>query len=243
MIVEAFILCWNEELMVRHTINHYQQFCDKIIIMDNESDDKTLSILQSEYPWVEIRSYSSDNKIRDDYYQYLKNTEWKKSKADWVIVCDMDELLYHSDIINKLKRMHVNSLPKVTGYNMFSHLFPSDYSKLITDQIQFGFRDKTFDKQIIFNPKHISEMNYAPGAHRCYPQGNTEGLRIDDKSELMLLHYKYIGEQYVTEKHARYASRLSQFNIANGYGAEYAQGAAFIKQLYDSKIDLIKVIQ
>jgi glycosyltransferase involved in cell wall biosynthesis len=242
MIVEAFILCWNEEKMIRHTINHYQQFCDKITVIDNKSDDNTLTILSANYPTVGINSFSSNGQIRDDYYQHIKNTCWKKSTADWAIVCDMDELLYHPDILNKLKRIHTNSLPSVTGYNMYSETFPSDYSKPITQQIQYGIREPSFDKQIIFSPKHITEMKFAPGAHRCYPESRTEGIRIDDKSELSLLHYKYIGEQYITEKHAKYAARLSQFNKAHAYGSEYMEGETHIKNFYKTKHNLQKIV-
>ena len=48
---------------------------------------------------TEVIPYSTGGKINDFKYLEIKNNAWKKSrgKADWVIVVDMDEFLYHLD--------------------------------------------------------------------------------------------------------------------------------------------------
>ena len=43
----------------------------------------------------------------DDVIKYIKNSCWKKSKgaADFVVVCDIDEILYIKDVNQELQNM------------------------------------------------------------------------------------------------------------------------------------------
>jgi glycosyltransferase involved in cell wall biosynthesis len=84
-----------------------------MVVMDNESDDRSVEIIQS-YPNAEVRTYQSNSQIRNDIYLEIKNNIWKESrgKADWVIVCDTDEVLFHPDIANKLDEL------KEKGYSI-----------------------------------------------------------------------------------------------------------------------------
>lgn len=236
MTIEAFILCYNEQDMIRHTLNHYLQVCDKVNIIDNHSTDQTLQIIKTEYSSdrVNILKYDSNNELNDAAYLYIKNNVWKKSIADWVIVCDMDELVNTENLRDQLEKYLNTSIYAIQcqGYNMFSEKFPYDYSKPITKQITRGVRATNFDKTILFRPSKVQEINYAPGAHTCKPifyshEGNPiqEGIK--------LFHYKYIGLDYLIQKHDQYALRLSQYNKTNNFGAEYAKGKEHVKQCFN----------
>ena len=87
-VVHYYILCWNEERILPQVLDHYSKFCQKMVVMDNESDDRSVEIIQS-YPNAEVRTYQSNSQIRNDIYLEIKNNIWKESrgKADWVIVC------------------------------------------------------------------------------------------------------------------------------------------------------------
>lgn len=234
MKIEAFILCHNEAKFVRHTLNHYKKICSHINVIDNESTDDSVNIIRTEYPDVEIITYKSEGVLNDGMHQQLKNTCWKNSDADWVIVCDMDELLYHPDLLNRLKAMSDKFfvLPLVYGYNMFSETFPEDYSRPITDQVKNGVRAYHFDKQIIFDPKRVAAINYGPGAHTFQPEVKP-GSRLDaPKSVLLLLHYKYMGEEYLINKHGYYATRISEFNKQHNFGSEYAKGSDHVRECF-----------
>jgi len=231
MKIEAFILCYNEEKMIRYTLAHYLNFCDKVTIIDNYSTDNTISIIEKEFPKrVNIIQYDSNNKLNDSAYTYIKNNCWKQSQADWVIVCDMDELLHYNkqgvSIIDFLKAFSDCPIIMPYGFNMFSETFPEEYSKPITSIIKKGVYAKNFEKQILFQPKMLQEINYGPGAHYCNPIIKKEyQLNLSYRSEhLKLLHYKYIGIDYLIQKHEQYANRLSDYNKVNHFGAEYIKG-------------------
>lgn len=231
--IEAFILCWNEEKLIQHTINHYKTFCNKITIIDNESTDNTLEIARKNN--INIKQYNTNNKLQDSAYVYLKNNVWKQSTADFVVVCDMDEYLYHPDLINQLKEAKKNGVGvfQTEGYNMVTQSFPEDYFTLLTIQIKTGVRATNFDKLIIFSPNIMEEMLYGPGAHTCNPLYKRNASRVTHPIKLKLLHYKYLGIDYLIDKHAKYASRLSEYNKKNNFGGEYLHGSAHVFECYD----------
>lgn len=250
MNIHAYILCYNEEKMIRHTMNHYSKFCTQITVLNSGSTDSSMEILKNEYPNVIIKDLpgSYQDQLDDIANSDLKNSIWKGSNADYVIVCDMDEFLYHpklNEALAKCKRKRC-ALPMVAGYNMFSHDFPDDYSRPIIDQIKNGVRAYNFDKQIIFDPNQISQINYHPGAHKCFPK-YAPGANIDicDIS-FDLLHYKYINIDYLIKRHELFAARLSEFNIKHGYGAEYNKGADHIHEcfrLIENSGRIVKVVE
>ncbi len=172
MNIDAFIFCYNEEKMIRHTLNHYSKFCDKITVMDNCSNDETIAIITNEYRNVKIISFETNNQCREDIQTNLKNTCWKKSKADYVIVCDMDEFLYSDNFNLEFEKLqkYKPSVCSIIGYEMFSKKFPAKYNKSILEQVKYGVRNYRFDKTILFSPKYIKEINYDYGAHTCNPE-------------------------------------------------------------------------
>ena len=115
--------------------------------------------------------------------------------------------------------IHKEHIPCIDGYNMITDQFPEDYSKPIYEQVKMGRRDNSFDKKIVFNPNMVLEINYGPGAHSCQPKLKSSGT-VDPYS-LNLLHMKYMGREYVKQKHLQYASRLSHENKKFKWGAEY----------------------
>jgi glycosyltransferase involved in cell wall biosynthesis len=90
--VDLYAICYNEELMLPHFINHYRNMGVKnITIFDNQSTDNSQAIIKQHGCNLEV--YDSNNQIRDDLYLQIKNECWKNSKSEWVIVCDIDEFI------------------------------------------------------------------------------------------------------------------------------------------------------
>lgn len=234
MVIEAHILCYNELLIMPHTIRYYKQFCSKITVHDNYSTDGTPEYLQKHHPDVHISQYYTHNKLNDLAYLKIKNNCWKNSQADYVIIVDADEFLYHENMVSLLKKLINNKiiLPGVHGYNMYSENIP-DQDICITKQIKKGVRANNFDKQCIFDPKQIIEINYLPGAHTCKPKLNNFVENNLFLPFFKLLHYKYINREYLLQKHAIYANRLSDANKLMGFGAEYKMGINFINEVFD----------
>ena len=236
-IIHYYALCWNEEKMLPFMFDYYKQFVDRFTLYDNYSDDSSESIILSQ-PNAHIKKFSMDGEINDYIYQDIKNNCWKQSrgKADYVIVCDTDEFIYHSDIHQAITQLKCDkySIVKPYGYNMYSTNYPVyDSQHLLTDQVKRGIRVPMFDKCILFDPHAIVEINYKPGAHECHPWGRVKKYRNED---IKLLHYKNIGLEQLLERNRAYASRLSKENTEKGYGAEYLKKEQTIIQEFNDNL-------
>lgn len=232
-IIHYYAVCWNEEKMLPFMFDYYERFVDKFTIYDNYSDDKSEIIINSHANscMVKFQTGGFDDSIHND----IKNNCWKHSrgKADYVVVCDMDEFIYHRDIHKFLLMLKDNkfTIVKPFGYNMYSTDYPV-YSngELITQQVRRGVRVPMFDKCILFDPHAIVEINYKPGAHECHPWGRVKAYRSD---EIKLLHYKNIGLEQLLDRNRLYVARLSKENIENNYGAEYLKREQLIIQEFN----------
>jgi len=71
MQIELYAVAWNEEKIIEYFLRYYSAFCDKIVIYDNESTDRTPEIVRS-YPNTELRSWSSNNQINENLYLVMK---------------------------------------------------------------------------------------------------------------------------------------------------------------------------
>ncbi|MBK7477382.1 MAG: glycosyltransferase family 2 protein [Haliscomenobacter sp.] len=236
MTVEAFFLCFNESKMIEHTLNYYTRFCDKITIIDNQSTDNSVAIVKDKFPGVIIEDLDTGGEYREDMQIDIRNNRWKDSEADYVIMADMDEFIVDTDLVGKLKEMKRQNvaIPKVVGYNMYSETFPDDYNTLIIDQVTKKFRDRDFNKNIIFSPSLVKEMNFGPGSHFCNPEYK-EGInpQTNHSFELTLLHFKYLGRAYLYEKHRGYGKRMSDTNRRFKFGSIYELGTEFVDNAFD----------
>lgn len=229
-IVHYYAVCWNEEKMLPFMFQYYEQFVDRFVIYDNYSDDCSESIVHS-HRNAEMVRFQTEG-FDDTKHNEIKNQCWKRSrgKADYVIVCDIDELLYSEDIqqlLRMLKEQKI-SIVKPFGYNMYSKDYPYYHPEHpITEQVKRGVRVPMFDKCILFDPHSIVEINYKPGAHECHPWGRVKWCRNE---EIKLLHYKNIGLEQLIERNRLYASRLSKENIEKNYGTEYLKREQLIIQ-------------
>ncbi len=219
-IIHAYTIAFNEEVLMPHFLKHYTSFCESVFVYDNFSTDKTIDIC-SKYENVEVFNYGTNNQIRDDIYLKLKNEVWKKSKgkADFVIVCDVDEFVYHPSLISILQHAYSEqvSVIRCEGYNMFTKVLPLESNILFKD-FQYGTREKNFDKALIFNPNLIDEINYDFGAHNCCPVGK---VRYNNFS-IALLHYKFITLGYLINRYKLFESRLSSYNKKLKLGYHYS---------------------
>ena len=220
-IVHYYAVCWNEEKMLPFMFQYYDQFVDHYTIYDNYSDDNSESIIRS-HKNADIVKYQTDG-FNDEQHAKIKNQCWKQSrgKADWVVVCDIDEFIFHKDLSEKILSLKAKryTLVKPFGYNMFSKDYP-EYcpEKNLTDLVRNGVSAPIYDKCIFFDPHAIVEINYDPGAHVCNPLGRVKTHRQED---IKLLHYKNIGLEYILARTRIYAARLSKTNTEKKYGEEY----------------------
>ena len=74
----------------------------------------------------------------------------------------------------------------------------------------------------IFSPDAVQETWYEPGGHVARPRGRIVAPAHD---ELLLLHYKLLGQEYVRDRHEQLRSRLRSTDVANRWGIHWS-GAA-----------------
>lgn len=224
MVIHAHILAFNEEKILPFTLDYYSVICEKIFIYDNMSTDNSDSIY-SRYPKVKVLKWDSKHQINEINYVQIKSNGYRQysKDADWVIVCDCDEFLYHPNLIQKLKEYdkYGITLPKVNGYEMFSEEFPIYDGKLITEKIKHGSGIvSTLCKQIVFKPN--VNLTYTVGAH----SNNCPDCVTDYIPELKLLHYKFLNLEYVVNRYNFFNDRLSDLNKSNGWGIHYQESHA-----------------
>lgn len=242
MIIHIYALCWNEEKMLPYFFRHYDKIADQYYIFDNNSADNSYSILKS-HPKVVANKINLPGQSMVEAAQQQYNSIWKKSrgKADWVIVCNMDEHFYHPNLRDYLERCTSVGITLVipTAYEMVSDVFPVS-DKPLCETVKYGARDYTMDKPEIFNPNEIQEINFIPGRHWASPVGNVKKPPI---REVLLLHYKYLGVDYVNKRHLELKTGLRQTDIVSGYGIQYLMNEEVRrKKISKLKEQSIKVI-
>ena len=218
MKIHAYILAYNEEAILPFTLDYYSSFCDKIIVYDNESTDSSNEIFKR-YKKVSVVKWKSDT-INELNYLQIKNNAYKDSrrdKVDYVIVCDCDEFLYHPNLVEKLKDLKQQGvdMPMVKGFEMISYVFPTHDEKFITKKIKEGCDNDFLNKNIVFNP--MKEVAFGIGGHTNHAPDSIK----TERAELMLLHYKFLSKEYVSNRYEMLEKRLSDFNKANGFGHHY----------------------
>ena len=102
--VHVYLLCYNEEVIIESVLRYYSSFCTRIFILDNYSTDKSMDIAK-QFENVTIIQWENNGFLDDKKHIELKTELYKlysrkdgkytQEIADWVIVCDMDELIYH----------------------------------------------------------------------------------------------------------------------------------------------------
>ena len=218
--ITIYTICFNEELILPFFVKWYRKKFPncRIIIYDNYSTDSTEKIaLQNN---CQVIKYDSNNQIRDDLYLNIKNNCWKDAETDWVLVCDVDELLD----INQTQLIGENcSIILSKGYNMINL-----EDNLDLESINYGIRAKQYDKYYLFNRLKIKEINYEAGCHSSNPVGEV----IFSKNIYNLYHYNMLSEQYLINRYKRNFERLSKENKKNGWGIHYKESEQTIKDKF-----------
>lgn len=218
--IDVYSVCRDEAEILPFFLDYYDRICNRIFIYDNQSKDGSKELMDL-HPKCTRIDYDTGGVLRDDVHMYIKNSVWKDSRgsADWVIVCDLDEFLYHKNLARFLwrcKNLGV-TIPKPVGFNMISDEMPTA-GRLISDQIKYGAYSRQFSKSIIFDPNRIDEINYGPGAHEIEPDGDVKVLEDD---ELKLLHYKYLGGlPRLQARWDRVGVEISEINKDSGWGVK-----------------------
>lgn len=218
MNIDIFTTCYNEEIILPYFLRHYKQFARNITIYDNQSTDNSIKIMED--AGVNIIPFDTNGKFEESALMNIRNTCWKGSDADWVIVCDTDELIYNPDIIKILEKVDANHI-LCEGYEMMNEELPTTDGQ-IYEEIKNGYLKVDYSKPCLFKPSEVVESNFAPGSHTATPTGNINSI---NDSGIKLLHYKYLNRDVLINKYAHYAIRQSDEMKRKGWG-NYQQWTA-----------------
>jgi glycosyltransferase involved in cell wall biosynthesis len=233
MKIEVYIFANNDEKLIPYVARHYG--FAKMILMENNSTDNTIKVAK-EYG-MEVRTYITD-KFDDLILLEKKEHCWRESKADWVMVVDSDEFIYHPDLIKNLSKETATILhPKF--FNMFSEAFPTTKGQ-IYDEVNMGTDGGMWlSKMNVFRPREIQSMNWAIGCHYAYPVGN---VSINGNTELKTLHMRFLSRKYLIDRCQEQAPRMSERNHDNGWSIQMTWDAKKINEYFDQNIPNLKQI-
>jgi hypothetical protein len=172
------------------------------------------------YPKVTVLKWVSNDEINEMNYVHIKSNAYREysRNADWVIVCDCDEFLYHPDLMRVLAEYKVQgvTVPRIEGHDMVSEVFPAYDGQPLTGKVKIGSDVYApMCKNIVFDPSIDAE--YGIGGHSF----RANNFISSPNADLKLLHYKFLGKEYVKRIYVSRAKRLSEFNKQHKFGEHY----------------------
>ena len=226
MKIEIHSLLHNEAHILPYFMMHYSQY-GNVTFYESDSTDGSPDIAR--ILGAKVIPLNTDNVVNELVFLEMKNNCWKDSKADWVIIVDTDEFVYHPDFLNILKTTKYNALyPK--EWRMFTKTFPKTHGQ-IYEEVNMGIPGEPgYNKLNIFKPADIKEMNYDAGCHYCKPEGN---INLAPETDIITMHFHDLGIEYRIKRNAYLASRLSEVNKARGWGSHVLWSREKIEAYYN----------
>jgi len=163
--------------------------------------------------------------LDDNYILKTKNNIWKersKGVADWVVVQDFDEFIYHPDMRNYLEQLKKDSytIVQCDGWDVSGDEIPTSLEGLRGVRNNRTAQIHGMDKSLIFNPNAV-EINYGVGAHYARPTGIPPHRVKISVGVIKLLHLKMgCGLDYFLWRRATTVPKLSVLNIQQNWGCE-----------------------
>ena len=223
MKIEVYVLCLNEMDILPWAVGYWRLFADKVTVFDNGSTDGSLEYL-SQFDWITVKHYITNEGTNDVVMRTLKNNCWKGTDADWIVVCDMDEMLFSPEGVRTTlaKAMEKNiDIIYPQWYTLVSDAVPA-YDGQLLHRIRPMWTPKPNEaKPMIFQPTKFKEINYCCGAHYCQPVVNDEYFASHNGAIYCLHTERRLSPEYYIRKTKEAQARRSQINLKYGFGKQY----------------------
>lgn len=241
--IELYTCGWNEEFQLPFAIEYWKRFISDetdfhVYYYDNYSTDNSLEILK-QYPWITVKSFNTNGEMNEEYLTFIRNNCWMPSKADFVIVCDVDEVFYAPDIIKELKELKQKGAAVVAcqWYALCGNHVPVHKDgMLLHKELKRGYRQHInhregqgdFGKLQLFCPTKVSSMNYSVGMHYAFPDAP-----ITISYNIKQFHFdKGYGEDWNVDRRRIMWERLGESQKRKGFCIHYGYPEEKIRQEY-----------
>ena len=193
MKIDVYSNMYNEEVIVSYWLRHYETIADRIFIWDDDSTDATRKILvkNSKVTFLPMEKHGDD----DGYWTttlFPQYEKYSRGLADWVIIADADEFIYHPHLLDVLRQEKEKGtqIIQCAGYTMISEKLPTTAGQ-IYDEIKLGLPDGMESKWTIHSP----DITIRFGRGRHGPVHNHGAYVRDRHTGIKLLHYRYFGDE------------------------------------------------
>lgn len=220
----AHIISRNDAEIFTYTARHYTSFCDRVILHDFGSTDKTLDIAKQF--GIEVVNQGHPEKFDDRDNTRVKNECWLGTDADWVMVMDADELMYFPNGAQETLAAYTAqglAVVKPHGFEMLHKEFPKTSGQLY-EEVKHGARLVDYDKPVLFAPRLVETIQFSEGAHVCNRIVLKGGTCIPTPSAyaeppVYLLHCHHVGPiEWIAERYDIRTARHSEANTKNHWG-------------------------
>ena len=208
MDIYVFLLCYNESVLLPHTIAHYRSYMPNcnIIIYDNMSTDNSVAIAES-LGCLVIKWKS--NGMNDFRQSEIKNTCWRNITNGWVICADMDEWLCITDDDLYHEYLNGTTVLQIKGINIVGESNSILLNDVNLHRLNKGFYFYLEHKKLCFFVPEIKSVNYHIGAHQAKFTGN---IKYSQKIYINK-HMDLLGLPYFLNKKKNRTNRL----VINGF--------------------------
>jgi hypothetical protein len=225
MKVEVHVLRYGDDWIIPYVVRHYLSYAQKLVFHDAgggrslemEATDSRVTVLPWDCP-----------EVSDLRYAELRNSCWKGTDADWVIVADLDEFIYFPEgaaqSLGAYTRMGA-AVIRPHGFEMFSETYPTTEGQIYDEIKQGAPDDKWYAKPILFSPKLVSETRLGLGSHESDPILHDERrFHVGPKwpfanPPCWLLHFHHVGpKEDIAAKFDATHARMCEMNVKMHWG-------------------------
>lgn len=196
MNIDVYVMVYNEEIILPYFLRHYGSFAQRIYALYDESTDNSRNILR-QHPKVTIIDVE-EHGLNEGYWitkLWTKYEELSRGKADYVVLVDADEFLYHPNLVDVLEREKKlgTQLIQPEGFTMFSETLPTTTGQ-IYDEIKNGLPDFWATQCCLFDPDIY--IRFRKGCHSISRIQSTISFKAGSEIGVKMLHYRYLGRTY-----------------------------------------------
>ena len=185
--IQIYTFTYNNADILPFVIDYWKSYATKVVVYDNMSTDCTINLLQ-QYDWIELYQYDTNNKYDIDKINQIKQECISNSKLlkniDYVLVCDIDEVLRYTDDLDKVLADGITNKSNVNlnYYEVLFNKFPNYQQDILLQNFaEFGAVESL----------HINKKSVKPVLINLHANNSSSYINLE------MLHLKFLSSQYL----------------------------------------------